>query len=120
VSQCRDIENCEKVEKSEAYNLPWRTEFYDTEGKVVQDLGEGEWRITCRVLGQEEENECSFGSAPESLVLINKATKNGTATELLVLATFQHLRKLKCSIGETEITGNLSVLKTNGWGLRVS
>src|ERR1700689_2030995 len=116
-AQCRNIENCESAEKSEAYHLAWPIISYNAEGKVLLEFigGEPVWSITCRVLGTSDENRCSFkASQAESLVLVNRATKNGTTTELLVLATFQNLRKLSCSLGETEITGSLSVLKTNG------
>jgi hypothetical protein len=125
-AQCRKIENCEEIKEIEARNLPWQTEIFSTEGKVVQKLtgtgsGEPGWKITCKVLGITESDECLTESEkPESILLENKLTGS---TELLVLATFQHARKAKCSVGGAgagETSGSVAILKANGWGLRVS
>lgn len=125
-TQCRNIENCEKIEGIEARNTPWQTEIYETEGKVLGVLtgttgSEPGWKVTCRVLGVTDEDECvTVAGEPETLSLENKAS--GGETPLLVLATFEHARKAKCSLkGEKsgEVTGSIPISKTNKWGLRV-
>ena len=125
-TQCRNVENCEKVEGIEARNTPWQTEIYETEGKVLGVLtgttgSEPGWKVTCKVLGVVDEDEClAVAGEPETLLLENKAS--GGETPLLVLATFEHARKAKCSLkGEKsgEVTGSIPISKTNKWGLRV-
>jgi hypothetical protein len=126
-AQCRAIKVCENVEEAEARNLPWQTEVFETENKVLDKIlstgnGEPGWKVTCKapILGKTTDECLQEGAANfESILLENKAT----GTELLVLATFQHLRKAKCSQGgkeSGEVTGSLAILQANGWGLRVS
>ncbi len=130
-AQCRPLTNCEKVEAVEAVHTPWQTEAYNTEGKHFGNLtttgGTVEWSISCKVLGIVKADECvqeeGVGKTLESILLENKATVVGSETQLLVLATFQHLQKAKCSIGGEkagEVTGSLAILQANGWGLRIS
>jgi hypothetical protein len=128
-AKCRNIENCEEIKKIEARNLPWQAEIYDTEGGVSQQItgtgsGEPGWSIECKVLGISKEDECvSEASKPESTRLVNKETKNGSAIELLVLSTYQKLRRGRCTVGGAEageVGGSIAYLKKNGWGLRVS
>ncbi len=139
-AQCKNIENCEKVEKIEAVHLPWQTENTTVGTSVVALLksvkpekgNEPGWAATCKVLGNVESNVCeSEVGLPESLLLSNKETLNGSTKELLVLATFQQLRKAACTLGGKEtkeagsVSGSLSILKlpvgTEGpWGLRVA
>src|SRR5580704_16925504 len=128
-AQCRNVENCEEVKKIEPRNLPWQTENTEVGGKPVAILravtpGAGKepgWALECKVLGISKEDVCENEEGkPESLALKNDATKNGTKTELLVLATFEELRKAKCSVGGAEsgrVKGSLSILKANEWGL---
>jgi hypothetical protein len=122
-THCKGIKVCEEVKSFEARDLPWQTELYETEGKQFNKLigdGKGEpgWKVECKTSIGTQTDECLTESEkPESLLLENKLT-NG---ELLVLATFQHLRKAKCSQGGAEageITGSIGILKTNGTGLR--
>jgi hypothetical protein len=124
-AHCRNVENCEEIKEPEARDLPWQAESYQTEGKVFQKLtgagsGEPGWKVTCKVLGISKSDEClTESSKPESTLLENKSTSG----ELLVLATLQHARKAKCSVGGAEageVSGSLAVLQANGSGLRVS
>jgi hypothetical protein len=128
-AQCVINKNCEKIEAVEARDLPWQTEVYETEGKQLDNIsaagaGEPGWKVECKVLGLVEEDICTQeASKPESLVLLNKATTVGTETQLLVLATFQHLRKAKCKVGGVEsgeVKGSVALLQVNGWGLKIS
>ncbi len=122
-THCKGIKVCEEVKNFEARDLPWQTELYESESKQFNKLigdGKGEpgWKVECKTSIGTQTDECLTESEkPESLLLENKLT-NG---ELLVLATFQHLRKAKCSQGGAEsgeITGSIGILKTNGTGLR--
>ena len=82
--------------------------------------GKPGWKVKCRVLGVTETNECTQKAAePEIIELKNKLT--GT-TELLVLGTFLAAHEASCTVSGTKgkVTGSLSILKANGWGLRVS
>jgi hypothetical protein len=129
VASCRAIKVCEasKVASAEARNLPWQTELFETEGKKFDSLtqdgnGMPGWAVKCKVAGLPSEDRCT-AEGPESQLLENKPTKNGSETELLVLATFKQARKAECSIGGTkagEVIGSIATLKTNGWGLRVT
>jgi RHS repeat-associated protein len=120
---CKGIKVCEEIKHFEGRDLPWQAELYETEGKQYDKLigdGKGEpgWKVECKTSIGTQTDECLTESEkPESLLLENKLT-NG---ELLVLATFQHLRKAKCSQGGAEsgeITGSIGISKTNGTGLR--
>jgi hypothetical protein len=124
-AQCRGIENCTTVLKIAPLNLPWQTENFETEKKVLQLLKgttgkEPGWELECEIAGVKASDKCEqVVGEPESILLENKAT----GTELLVLGTFQHLRKSTCSLGGAktgEVTGSLAVLQANSWGLRVS
>ncbi len=123
-AQCRGIKNCTTVEKIKVVDLPWQTELDETEGRISQTLsstgnGEPGWEVECLVGSNKINDVCSQEAGkPESVSLENKAT----GTELLVLATFQHLRKIKCSAGgkeSGEVGGSLAGLVI-GRGLRVS
>lgn len=131
--QCRDIENCEEIKKIEAVHLPWQTENTEVGGKPVAILRTGGtaglekepgWAVECKVLGVSDDDVCeSPVEHPESLALKNDETKNGTKIELLVLATFEKLRKARCSLKKEEsgeVIGSISILKANEWGLRVA
>jgi hypothetical protein len=129
-AQCRQIAVCENIEFAEATHLPWQTEVYQTEGKKLEKLigttnGEPGWKVECKapIVGLiTDECEQEPGKS-ESILLQNKSTEVKSVDELLVLATFQHLRKIDCSVGgkeKGEITGSLAILQANGWGLRVS
>ncbi len=123
-SQCRGIKDCGTVEKISAVHLPWQTELYETEGKISETLantgnGEPGWEVECKVGSSLINDLCEQEPGkPESIGLENKET----GTELLVLGTFQHLRKAKCSAGgaeKGEVTGSLAGF-VSGKGLRVS
>lgn len=123
--QCRNVENCEKVEKAEARHLSWQVEAAKLEGKILAELtstgsGGPGWSVTCKVLSISKEDECvTEAGKPENLILENKVT----GSELLVLATFRKTRKAKCSVGGAEsgeVAGSLAMSKANGWGLRIA
>ena len=89
---------------------------------MITNSGNGEpgWKIECKVLGISKEDECLVEAGkPESVLLENK----NSSGELLVLATFQKLRKIKCSVGGAEAgeqTGSLALLQANKQGLQVT
>jgi hypothetical protein len=124
--QCRAIKVCENVEEFEPRNLPWQIEAYNTEGKHFAKLvgttnGEPGYKLKCKapIVGSITDTCVQEAGKPESLLLANVAT----GTELLVLATFQSLRKPECSQGGKEsgkVTGSVAILKANGWGLRIA
>jgi hypothetical protein len=124
--QCRPLKVCEKVEEFEARNLPWQVEAYNTEGKHLSKLvgttnGEPGYKLKCKapIVGSITDECIQEEGKPESILLENKAT----GTELLVLATFQHLRKPHCTQGGKEsgsVMGSVAILKANGWGLRIA
>ncbi len=124
-SQCRGIKNCTTVEKIEAKHLPWQTELYESEKGVIlealSNTGNGEpgWEVECLVGSNKVLDEClQEAGKPESILVKDQAT----GTELLVLGTFQHLRKAKCSTGgkeSGEVVGSLAGLII-GKGLLVS
>jgi hypothetical protein len=125
VANCRAIKVCEKVEEIEARNLPWQTEDYNTEGKHLSKLtgagsGEPGWKVKCKtVLGSKTDECLAEAGEPESLQLENRVT-NG---ELLVLVTFQHLRKAKCTEGGAksgEVLGSVGVLLVSKGAIRIS
>jgi hypothetical protein len=125
--QCRPVKVCENVEEFKALNLPWQVEAYNTEGKHLAKLlgtvagKEPGYLLKCKapLIGSITDECVQEEGKPESILLENKAT----GTELLVLATFQHLRKAKCTQGGAEsgaVTGSVAILKANGWGLRIA
>ncbi len=123
---CRAIKGCEKVESIEAVDLPWQTEV--TEPKVGEyvDLlnGDGKGEPGYKVVCKEVLNftDTCTNSGTESLLLENK----NTGGVLLVLATFQKLRKGICSASTLsskesgEVSGSLAVLLESGGGLRLA
>jgi hypothetical protein len=126
-AQCRPVKICENVEEFTALNLPWQVEAYNTEGKHLSKLvgtvsgKEPGYKLKCSVpiLGSITDECVQEAGKPESIQLENVAT----GTELLVLATFQHLRKADCTQGGKEsgaVTGSVAILKANGWGLRIA
>jgi hypothetical protein len=135
LAQCHRVENtlCESVVEVKAVNLPWQTELEETENKILDRIvnvgtagKEPGWAVTCKTLVGNKTDTCEGeGVGKEELLLMeNKATKGVVEPiELLVLATFEKKRKVKCSEGgkETgEVEGSVAVLTQTGWGLRVS
>ncbi len=125
VLSCRSLKGCEaSTIELEARDLPWKTEQYDTEGKAFQVLkeegadGEPGWAISCKILKVKDTDTCKY-DGPETQELVNV----NSSGELLVSTTFQHSGKMMCTLGGAdsgEVTGSLALLKTNGWGLRVT
>ena len=126
-AQCRAIKGCETVEAIEAIDLPWQTEVTEPKAGELVDLlkgdGKGEpgYKITCKVLKITGQSDECKSAGTESLLLANTPT----GSELLVLATFQHLRKGVCTKSlatnkeSGEVLGSLANLVI-GHGLRVS
>jgi hypothetical protein len=131
VSKCSRLEGACKtgeIEEVAGVHLPWQTEIFDTEGRVIGKLsgagnGEPGWKVKCKTLLGSETDECvaETGRA-ESGILENKATKNGTTVELLVLVTPELSGSQQCTQGgkeSGEIRGLGAVLSVSGSGLRV-
>jgi hypothetical protein len=66
VSSCAAGEHCEKFEKSEPVNLPWKMELYETEGLGRDKITNGKkgkeapgWEVTCKVLGVVTADRCT-------------------------------------------------------------
>jgi hypothetical protein len=121
---CRGVKVCEGEATVKAVDLPWKTEFFETEKKVLQTLqgtgvGEPGWNARCLGPLGTLEDECKTESEKrEHLIDENRVT----GIELLLLETFQETRKWDCTIGGTEsgvIKGSKSILWANGSGLRV-
>lgn len=125
-AQCRVVRGCGTLLNVKAVHLPWQTELYESEkGVILQALsstgaGEPGWEVECEAGGTVVADKCEQGAGTqESILLANKAT----GTELLVLGTFQHLRKANCSAGgkeKGEVVGALAGLISSTVGLRVS
>lgn len=111
--QCRNVENCEKIEKIEARDLPWQMEPL-----VGAGSGEPGWAVECRVMSIKKTDEClSIAEEPEGLLFENIAK----GSELLVSAAPTKSTKAKCSVGGAEageIAGTLALATANGEGLR--
>ncbi len=127
-TECKRVTGaCEagKVETVEGINLPWQTESYETEGKLLFSLlstiaGKGAgWKVRCKSAGVPITDECESESGKlEHLLALNVAT----GTELLVLGTFERTGKAKCTLGGAEtgvVEGSVAVLVV-GRGLRLS
>jgi hypothetical protein len=114
-------------------NLPWQTELFETEKSLQTHIEattagkEPGWEVECNTIGGVKTDTCLQESGkPETITLVNVASTNSSGEkELLVLGTFlkKTTSKAKCSEGGKEsgvVSGQLAILKSNGWGLRVS
>jgi hypothetical protein len=128
IDKCEAGKNCEKIEgNAEPVNQPWNSELKETEGLIhdtIRNGGHGApgWRVTCKVLGKNETNECT--SEQELAVLENKNTP-GNLAALLVLANFinPNKPKLDCTAtgaGTGNVSGSIAILLASGRALRVS
>jgi|SRR5580704_10194968 hypothetical protein len=128
---CTAGEHCEKIEGAmEPLHLPYQGELFETEKKVEGKTtgtggGEPALRVTCRVLGVNDTDECTYtvGNGPEIGSFENKSTKKGTITELLVVLTALKVSKQNCSIGGAksgEQEGSGALLSISGAAGRVS
>jgi hypothetical protein len=124
--KCEAGTNCEKVESpAKAVDLPWNSELKETEGKIhdtIRTGGNGEpgWKVTCKVLGKNEENICKSESG---LVVLENKNTPGNGAALLVLANFINPKKANCTAtgnGTGEVTGSIATLLASGRALRVS
>jgi hypothetical protein len=128
--KCEAGKNCEKIEnggKAEAVHLPWNSEIKETEGLLhdtIRNGGNGEpgWKVTCKVLGKNETNECT--SEAGLVVLENKDTP-GNGAALLVLANFINPNKPKANCTATgketgNVSGSIAILLASGWALRAT
>ncbi len=123
-TNCRGVKVCEGTPTVSAVDLPWETEFFETEKKVLQTLkgttnGEPGWNIKCKVSGVEVEDECKGEKgSPERLADENVET-NGVP---LLLETFTGSAKGDCKQGGKETgsaKGSIGHLVKVG-GLQVS
>jgi hypothetical protein len=118
-TDCKGTGTCEKAVKVEGADLPWKTELAEEGGKVVTKIaadggGEPGWKVECETLLGTKLDTCLTESASEEeqVELAGKVD-----AELLVLGTFQHLHKAKCTEGGAksgEVTGSIAILLPGG------
>jgi hypothetical protein len=125
LKSCVGVKVCEKETTAKAVDLPWKTEFFETEKKVFQTLkgtgsGEPGLEVKCvSSLGPIEDKCVTESEKEEHLIDENRVS----GSELLLLETFQESRKWDCTIGGKEsgvVMGSKAFLWENGMGLRVS
>ncbi len=128
VTECRGVKVCEKEgATAEAINLPWETEFHETEKKILLHLlgkGAGKepgWKVKCKAgIGGEQTDTCETEVGKGELLLLENRRTN---TELLVLATYERVGKAKCEKGgegSGVVEGSVGILLESGAGLSVS
>jgi hypothetical protein len=123
IKSCSAGKNCEKVESSAIKDLPWETEFFETESKVFQTLkgtgaGEPGWSISCKVLGVTETDECKIipGKPGE-----HEDNNERTGNEWLQVEGIEALPRYGCSVGGEAsgvASGSIDILRPKT-GLRV-
>jgi hypothetical protein len=132
-TECTRLEGACKageVEEIEAVDLPWQTELFETEGRVLTKIesggsGEPGWKVKCNTLLGSKTDTCeSEAGKREEVRLENRSSKNSKGeTELLILNTAERRHKQKCSEGGAEageVEGQGALLAENGSGLRIS
>jgi hypothetical protein len=125
---CRGIKACklEEVEEIEGRSLPWDTELFETEKKILTKLvssgnGEPGWKVKCNTVGGREIDECvsvNTEKTPQA-----KFESKVSGTELLALGTFETGHLARCTQKEEEsgeILGQFALLPKNGTGLGVN
>jgi len=110
-----------KLENVHGVNLPWTSEMFETEKKILSNVkgNEGKppgWAVRCAEITDEclEEKE-----KPEFAEVLSGVTGG----VLLVLLRFEEKHKAKCSIGGAEtgtVKGLVAILLWNGLGLSVN
>jgi hypothetical protein len=131
-TECEVVEGgCKKgeVEKVEGRNLPWQTEIFETEKKLLTQLEattsgkEPGWAVECNTLLGKKTDECDQEAGkPESAELENRKA-GPKEEELLVLAKLENKRMAHCSEGGAEagaIGGLLRIGDSGGAGLKVA
>jgi hypothetical protein len=98
VASCKKILVCENVETVKPLHLPWQTELYETESKVLNKIseipsnGEPGWAVTCKTIGGRKTDECVTEAGKEG----NEVQTNVTPNEL---GTFNPTSKADCTEG---------------------
>jgi hypothetical protein len=99
VASCKPIKVCENVETVKPVHLPWQTELYETESKVLNKIseisGEPGWTVTCKTPLGSKTDECATEAGKEG----NEVQTNVTPNEL---GTFNPTSKAKCTEGGKE------------------
>jgi len=99
IASCVKIKVCENVETVKPLHLPWQTELYETESKVLNKIseisGQPGWTVTCKTIGGIKTDECVTETGKEG----NEVQTNETPYEL---GTFNPTSKAKCTEGGKE------------------
>ncbi len=110
VASCKPIRVCENVETVKPLSLPWQTELYETEGKVLNKIseikGEPGWSVTCKTLAGRKTDECVTEAGKEG----DEVQTNVTPNEL---GTFNPKSKADCTEGADasgEVEGIITTL----------
>lgn len=95
---------CEKIEEVKALDLPWQTEFFETEKKISQTLkgagaGEPAWSVKCKTILGTKTDECK--REPEDDIHLEDFLVL-QSNEWLVLETFEEFKHWTCSEGGKE------------------
>ncbi len=128
-TNCERVEgSCEagKVEKVVGADLPWKTEIFETEGKLLTKLEgsvagkEPGWEVTCKSkLGKITDKCLSPEGMPEQAELVSEVT----AGVLLIKGRFEGRSKATCSLGGKEageVEGLFALLSLGGSGVSLS
>ncbi len=101
IASCKQIKVCENVETVKPLHLPWQTELYETESKVLNKIseipsnGEPGWSVTCKTIGGIKTDKCETEAGKEG----NEVQANVTPNET---GTFNPTSKADCSEGGVE------------------
>ncbi len=101
IASCKQVKVCENVETVLPKNLPWQTELYETESKVLNKIseipsnGEPGWTVTCKTPLGSKTDECLTEATKEG----NEVQTNETPVEI---GTFNPTSKAKCVEGGKE------------------
>jgi hypothetical protein len=116
---CKPGEHCEEVGKVEARDLPWQTEFIESEGVVrtaIKEDGKGApgLSIECKVLGVKGADTCTTN---------NGRLSNGFGFAILwwLLTWLPSSAKSSCTVGGAEsgeTLGPIVLIAAGGWPIR--
>jgi hypothetical protein len=101
VASCNPKKVCENVETVKPLHLPWQTELYETESKVLNKIseipsnGEPGWTVTCKTILGSKTDVCETEAGKEG----NEVQTNMTPNEL---GTFNPTSKADCTEGKAE------------------
>jgi hypothetical protein len=125
-TNCRPLEGlCETVEKIEAVNLPWNSEIFETEKKILSTAatsgsGEPGLTVTCKTPLGSKTDSCTVEAGKLENSRLEDLISNGV---LLILGTAEKLRKGTCTEGgkeSGEVEGQGAILLASGQGLSIN